>query len=53
VIQQVARDLSSYKVPRRVLVLAEEDVPYLATGKPDRKRIRDLLVAGGTDLPRA
>src|SRR5579859_2316383 len=50
VIQKAGRDLSAYKVPRRVLVLAEHDVPYLATGKPDRNRIRELLLAEGVDV---
>ncbi|HLY81817.1 MAG TPA: class I adenylate-forming enzyme family protein, partial [Acidimicrobiales bacterium] len=50
VIRKAGRDLSAYKVPRRVLVLAEHDVPYLATGKPDRNRIRDLLLAEGVDV---
>ena len=53
VVRRAGRDLSAYKVPRRVLVLAEADVPYLATGKPDRNRLRDLLVAKGSDLPPA
>ena len=53
VIRRAARDLSAYKVPRRVLVLAEADVPYLATGKPDRNRLRELLAAQGRDLPPA
>jgi acyl-CoA synthetase (AMP-forming)/AMP-acid ligase II len=51
VINRAARDLSAYKVPRRVLVLPEPEMPYLSTGKPDRKRLRELLVTDGTDLP--
>ena len=44
-VTRVNAELSSYKVPRRVLVVAETDVPYLGTGKPDRltlaARLRD------------
>lgn len=36
-------ELSSYKVPRRALVVAEADVPYLGTGKPDRLTLADRL----------
>jgi acyl-CoA synthetase (AMP-forming)/AMP-acid ligase II len=43
-------DLSSYKVPRRVLVVAETDVPYLATGKPDRLALAESLSAEGESV---
>jgi len=43
VLQRLDKELSSYKLPRRVLVLAERDVPYLPSGKPDRIRIGKLL----------
>lgn len=35
--------LSSYKVPRRVLVVAESDVSYVDTGKPDRQTLAARL----------
>jgi acyl-CoA synthetase (AMP-forming)/AMP-acid ligase II len=35
--------LSAYKVPRRVLVLRDDEVPWLASQKADRLAIRDLL----------
>jgi len=35
--------LSAYKVPRRVLVLRDDEVPWLASQKADRLGIRDLL----------
>jgi acyl-CoA synthetase (AMP-forming)/AMP-acid ligase II len=35
--------LSSYKVPTTVVVLASDEVPYLASGKPDRRAIARLL----------
>ena len=40
--------LSNYKVPRWILVVDESEVPWLATGKPDRLAIRELL---GTSRP--
>jgi acyl-CoA synthetase (AMP-forming)/AMP-acid ligase II len=38
-----ADELSNYKVPRRVLVVEEADMPYLANGKPDRLTVRQML----------
>jgi acyl-CoA synthetase (AMP-forming)/AMP-acid ligase II len=35
--------LSAYKVPREILVLHEDEVPWLASGKVDRLRLRELL----------
>jgi acyl-CoA synthetase (AMP-forming)/AMP-acid ligase II len=40
-------DLSSYKVPRRVLLLPESEMPYLATGKPDRLALAQRLADEG------
>jgi acyl-CoA synthetase (AMP-forming)/AMP-acid ligase II len=37
---RVNRELSTYKVPRRWLVLAADDVPWLGTGKPDKRSLR-------------
>lgn len=37
------RLLSSYKVPGRIEVLAEDEVPILASSKPDRRAIGRLL----------
>jgi acyl-CoA synthetase (AMP-forming)/AMP-acid ligase II len=37
--------VSPYKVPSQILVLSEEDVPWLATGKPDKARLRDRLAS--------
>lgn len=36
-------ELSPYKVPRHFVVLRDEEVPFLASGKPDRRYVRDLL----------
>jgi acyl-CoA synthetase (AMP-forming)/AMP-acid ligase II len=41
--RRLSAELSSYKVPRRFVVLRDEDVPWLASGKADRLSIRDLL----------
>jgi acyl-CoA synthetase (AMP-forming)/AMP-acid ligase II len=37
-------ELSSYKRPRRYRLIPVDDVPHLATGKPDRLKARALLV---------
>jgi acyl-CoA synthetase (AMP-forming)/AMP-acid ligase II len=50
VLQRLDKEVSSYKVPRRVLVLKEEEVPYLPSGKPDRLQIRTMLEAGGVEF---
>jgi acyl-CoA synthetase (AMP-forming)/AMP-acid ligase II len=35
--------LASYKIPRHLKVMAEGDIPVLATGKPDLVALRDLF----------
>jgi acyl-CoA synthetase (AMP-forming)/AMP-acid ligase II len=50
VLQRLDKEVSSYRVPRRVLVLKEGEVPYLPSGKPDRLRIRTMLEVGGTEF---
>ena len=42
---QARKDLSNYKVPREVVICRSEEVPWLATGKPDRLAIRALLTS--------
>jgi acyl-CoA synthetase (AMP-forming)/AMP-acid ligase II len=37
---EVNAQLSSYKVPRRWLVLDESEIPWLASGKPDKRAMR-------------
>jgi acyl-CoA synthetase (AMP-forming)/AMP-acid ligase II len=49
-LRRAAEELSNYKVPRRVLVLAEGDMPYLANGKPDRLTVRELLAERATEV---
>ena len=43
--------LSPYKVPRVVLLMDEADVPWLATGKPDKRAMRPLLKKRAADRP--
>jgi acyl-CoA synthetase (AMP-forming)/AMP-acid ligase II len=38
--------LSAYKVPRRFLVLAPDDLPMLSSGKPDLRAIEELFDGG-------
>jgi len=38
--------LSGYKQPRKYLLLGEDELPYLASGKPDKKKLREWLIAG-------
>jgi acyl-CoA synthetase (AMP-forming)/AMP-acid ligase II len=49
-LRRAGEELSNYKVPRRVLVLDEGDVPYLANGKPDRLTVRRLLADRATEV---
>jgi acyl-CoA synthetase (AMP-forming)/AMP-acid ligase II len=47
-IRRAGEELSNYKVPRRVLVLGEGEMPYLPNGKPDRLTVRQLLADRAT-----
>jgi len=50
-LQDWMRDrVASYKVPTRVLVLGESDIPLLASGKPDKLKLASM-VAGLTESP--
>ncbi|HUZ08721.1 MAG TPA: class I adenylate-forming enzyme family protein [Acidimicrobiales bacterium] len=40
--ERVNNVLSAYKVPTRWLVLDEDDMPWLGSGKPDKRALRDL-----------
>ena len=44
IIRQVSEQLSSYKVPRQVVVLPYDEAPWLASGKVSRPRVLDLLM---------
>lgn len=37
--------LSSYKVPQQIVLLAEHEIPLLATGKADRRAVREIVKA--------
>ena len=45
-IGELKGELSSFKVPKRVVVLADADVPRTATGKIHKPRLREHLAAG-------
>jgi acyl-CoA synthetase (AMP-forming)/AMP-acid ligase II len=49
-LRRAGDELSNYKVPRRVLVLDEREMPYLANGKPDRLTVRNLLADRATEV---
>jgi acyl-CoA synthetase (AMP-forming)/AMP-acid ligase II len=36
--------LSAYKVPRRYLFLADDEVPMMSSGKLDARALKDLFV---------
>ena len=38
-----AEELSSYKVPRHVLVVEPDDMPALGSGKPDKRTLFMML----------
>jgi acyl-CoA synthetase (AMP-forming)/AMP-acid ligase II len=43
--ERVREQLSNYKVPRAVFIVEKGEVPWLASGKPDRISIRRLLAS--------
>jgi acyl-CoA synthetase (AMP-forming)/AMP-acid ligase II len=43
--------LSAYKVPRRYVAARTEDIPLLATGKLDRRRLTSMVRAGWLPPP--
>lgn len=43
---QLSERLSSYKVPRRIVLLAEDEVPLMSSGKLDLHTLKELLRAG-------
>jgi acyl-CoA synthetase (AMP-forming)/AMP-acid ligase II len=50
IMQRAHKELSSYKVPRIVLVLGDAEIPYLASGKPDKISLRAMLAERGVDV---
>ena len=51
VVAECRRRLSSYKVPRLVEVLREDEIPYLSSSKPDRRSIREMLESRRSQRP--
>jgi acyl-CoA synthetase (AMP-forming)/AMP-acid ligase II len=51
IVERLGKEISSYKVPSRILVLEESAVPQLPSGKVDKVTLRRLL-ADTPDLPR-
>ncbi|EFC79553.1 class I adenylate-forming enzyme family protein [Parafrankia sp. EUN1f] len=45
--RRLAEQLSAYKVPRRIMLLAEHEVPTMSSGKIDVPALRELLRAAG------
>jgi acyl-CoA synthetase (AMP-forming)/AMP-acid ligase II len=43
---QLRARLSAYKVPQRILLLADDEVPLMSSGKLDLPALRALLDAG-------
>jgi acyl-CoA synthetase (AMP-forming)/AMP-acid ligase II len=41
--ERLTDELSSYKIPRRFLVLPRAEVPLLSSGKVDTKRLKKLF----------
>jgi hypothetical protein len=39
--------MSSYKIPTRIEILHDGDLPWLGSGKPDKLALRARLGAGG------
>jgi acyl-CoA synthetase (AMP-forming)/AMP-acid ligase II len=40
---RLAERLSTYKVPRRIVLLADDEVPMMSSGKLDLRALKDLL----------
>ncbi|MBL7497191.1 acyl--CoA ligase [Frankia sp. CNm7] len=45
--RQLAERLSAYKVPRRIVLLADHEVPTMSSGKIDVPALKELLRAAG------
>ncbi|OHV40340.1 AMP-binding protein [Parafrankia colletiae] len=45
--RQLAERLSAYKVPRRIVPIADDEVPTMSSGKIDVAALRELLRAAG------
>jgi acyl-CoA synthetase (AMP-forming)/AMP-acid ligase II len=47
--ERLRDELSSYKVPKRMMVVPYDDAPWLPSGKVSKPRIVEMLVAGRTE----
>ena len=45
--RRAREQISWYKVPTRIDVWGEDDVPWLGSGKPDKRAIRERLEEPG------
>jgi acyl-CoA synthetase (AMP-forming)/AMP-acid ligase II len=43
---RLAERLSAYKVPRRIVLLADHEVPMMSSGKLDLRALKDVLAGG-------
>jgi acyl-CoA synthetase (AMP-forming)/AMP-acid ligase II len=43
--RRLADKLSSYKVPRRIFALNQSDLPVLSSGKPDMRKLAEIVAA--------
>ena len=43
--ERVRKELSAYKVPRAIVVLADDEIPLLGSGKADRRAIAETIAA--------
>ena len=43
--ERVRKELSSYKVPRAIVVLGDDEIPLLGSGKADRRAIAATIAA--------
>jgi acyl-CoA synthetase (AMP-forming)/AMP-acid ligase II len=43
--ERIRKELSTYKVPRAIVVLSDEDVPLLGSGKADRRAVAATVAA--------
>jgi acyl-CoA synthetase (AMP-forming)/AMP-acid ligase II len=46
--ERVRLELSNYKVPRLIVSMTEDEVPWLATGKVDKRTLKELLASATT-----
>jgi acyl-CoA synthetase (AMP-forming)/AMP-acid ligase II len=52
-LERLGKEVSSYKVPTRVLVIDEGDLPALPSGKVDKVTLRRRLAESRDDAPTA